>query len=146
MVKGFQVLSGDAPVLRIRPMSQTVNIALHQELVIPLNFVTFRPTATNTPVFSPIDPATLRLQWPHRTLLEPLLWTFVTPEPCAMPARPGPENHTTDAITLQELRRRAPQEEPAVKMVTAPSATQMALLQPQLAAYGNLGTKLNLFA
>ncbi|MBS7245081.1 MAG: hypothetical protein KIG98_12255 [Comamonas sp.] len=56
------------------------------------------------------------------------------------------QNHTTDAITLQELRRRAPQEEPAVKMVTAPSATQMALLQPQLAAYGNLGTKLNLFA
>lgn len=57
------------------------------------------------------------------------------------------QNHATDAITLQELRRRAPQETaPAVKMVTAPSATQMAVLQPQLAAYGNLGTKLNLFA
>ena len=38
-------------MLRIRPMSQTVNIALHQELVIPLSFVTFRPTATNTPFF-----------------------------------------------------------------------------------------------
>ena len=56
------------------------------------------------------------------------------------------QNHTTDAITLQELRRRAPEEEPTAKMVAAPSASEMALLRPQLAAYGNLGTKLNLVA
>lgn len=55
-------------------------------------------------------------------------------------------NHTTDALTLQDLRQRAPQEAAATKMVTAPTPSQMAVLQPQLAAYGNLGTKLNLFA
>ncbi len=55
-------------------------------------------------------------------------------------------NRTTDALTLQELRQRAPREAPETKMVTAPTASQMAVLQPQLAAYGNLGTKLNLFA
>ncbi|MBV2164796.1 MAG: hypothetical protein KUL80_11110 [Comamonas sp.] len=55
-------------------------------------------------------------------------------------------NRTTDAVTLQELRHRAPQEAPETKAVTAPSASQMAVLQPSLAQYGHLGTRLNLFA
>ena len=59
----------------------------------------------------------------------------------------GARNRTTDALTLQELRRRAPQEDaPETKVVTAPSAAEAAALQPQLATYGNLGTRLNLFA
>lgn len=57
------------------------------------------------------------------------------------------QNRTTDAVTLKELRQRAPQEQAAqTKMVTAPSAAEAASVQPQLAAYGNLGTRLNLFA
>lgn len=55
-------------------------------------------------------------------------------------------NRTTDALTLQELRQRPPQDTPETKMVTAPSASQMAVLQPSLAQYGHLGTRLNLFA
>ncbi len=58
------------------------------------------------------------------------------------------ENRAIDALTLQDLRRRAPQPAaPETKVAnTTPSPAQMAVLQPQLAAYGNLGTRLNLFA
>ncbi len=55
-------------------------------------------------------------------------------------------NHVTDTITLQDLKRRAPEQQDASKIVTAPNATQMATLQPELARHGHLGTKLNLFA
>lgn len=57
-------------------------------------------------------------------------------------------NRTTDALTMQELRRRQQQqaELSETQTVTAPTAAQMGVLQPELARYGNLGTKLNLFA
>ena len=55
-------------------------------------------------------------------------------------------NRTTDTITMQDLKRRAPDEQDATQVVTAPNATQMAAMQPELARYGNLGTRLNLFA
>jgi hypothetical protein len=57
------------------------------------------------------------------------------------------QNRAIDALTLQDLRRRAPQPAaPETKVASTPSPAQMAVLQPQLAAYGNLGTRLNLFA
>lgn len=55
-------------------------------------------------------------------------------------------NRTTDTITMQDLKRRAPDAQDATKVVTAPNPTQMAAMQPELARYGNLGTRLNLFA
>lgn len=56
-------------------------------------------------------------------------------------------NRTTDALTMQELRRRQQHADLAeTQTVTAPTAAQMGVLQPELARYGNLGTKLNLFA
>lgn len=56
-------------------------------------------------------------------------------------------NHrTTDAVTMQDLKQRAPEQQDATKVVTAPNAAQMAVLQPELARYGHLGTRLNLFA
>ena len=55
-------------------------------------------------------------------------------------------NRTTDTITMQDLKRRAPEEQDSTKVVTAPNSTQMAAMQPELARYGSLGTRLNLFA
>lgn len=57
-------------------------------------------------------------------------------------------NRTTDALTLQDLQKRAQTEQRSAVAETATTlnATQMGLLQPELARYGNLGTKLNLFA
>lgn len=55
-------------------------------------------------------------------------------------------DQTTDAMTMQDLQRRAPSLQTQTRAVTAPTAAQMGVLQPELARYGNLGTKLNLFA
>lgn len=57
-------------------------------------------------------------------------------------------NRPTDALTLQDLQKRAQTEQRSAVAETATTlnATQMGLLQPELARYGNLGTKLNLFA
>ncbi|MEZ2770253.1 hypothetical protein [Comamonas jiangduensis] len=55
-------------------------------------------------------------------------------------------NRTTDTITMQDLKRRAPDKQDVTQVVTAPNPTQMAAMQPELARYGNLGTRLNLFA
>ena len=56
------------------------------------------------------------------------------------------QHRTTDALTMQDLKRRAPEQLDQTRKVTAPNAAQSAILQPELARYGNLGTKLNLFA
>lgn len=56
------------------------------------------------------------------------------------------KNRPTDTVTLQDLTRRAPEEQDITKVVTAPNSTQMAAMQPELARYGNLGSRLNLFA
>lgn len=55
-------------------------------------------------------------------------------------------NRTTDTITIQDLKHRTPDQQDETKTVTAPDATQSAALQPELARYGTLGTRLNLFA
>jgi len=56
------------------------------------------------------------------------------------------QNRTTDAITMQDLKHRTPDQQDETKTVTAPSAAESAALQPELARYGHLGTRLNLFA
>jgi len=57
-------------------------------------------------------------------------------------------NRPTDALTLQDLQKRVQTEQRSAvaETTTTLNATQMGLLQPELARYGNLGTKLNLFA
>ena len=60
------------------------------------------------------------------------------------------QNRVTDSLTLQELRR-APnqQQQPQRDHPATPgsaAATPMAHAQPELARYGNLGTRLNVFA
>jgi len=57
-------------------------------------------------------------------------------------------NRVTDTTTMQELKKRAHTEQKSTAQETASTlnATQMGLLQPELARYGNLGTRLNLFA
>ena len=54
------------------------------------------------------------------------------------------KDQVTDSLTLQELQRRS-RDVPATP-ATTPTAAQMGVLQPELARYGNLGTKLNIFA
>ena len=56
------------------------------------------------------------------------------------------ENRTADFLTMQELRRHGPGRLEETQIVTAPNATQTAILQPELARFGHLGTRLNLFA
>ena len=56
------------------------------------------------------------------------------------------KNKATDTQTMQDLQRRAHIPDVETRTVTAPNAAQMGVLQPELARYGNLGTKLNLFA
>lgn len=55
-------------------------------------------------------------------------------------------NRTTDQVTMQDLKRRSPRQLEETQIVTAPNATQTAILQPELARFGHLGTRLNLFA
>ncbi|MBQ0133435.1 MAG: hypothetical protein KBT18_15020 [Comamonas sp.] len=56
------------------------------------------------------------------------------------------KNQAADAMTMQDLQKRVPVPHAQTLAVTAPNAAQMGVLQPELARYGNLGTKLNLFA
>lgn len=57
------------------------------------------------------------------------------------------KNRMTDPMTMQDLTRRAHlQEQGNQPVTTTPNAAQTALLQPELARFGHLGTKLNLFA
>lgn len=55
-------------------------------------------------------------------------------------------NRVTDVSTMQDLQqrfRRQPSQQPAAN---APSAAPAGSSQPELARYGHLGTRLNLFA
>ena len=58
------------------------------------------------------------------------------------------QNRPTDAMTLRELAPQyiPPQQPPQSTIAIVPTAGQMGILQPELARYGQLGTKLNLFA
>ncbi|MDR2324413.1 MAG: hypothetical protein LBE51_03270 [Acidovorax sp.] len=55
------------------------------------------------------------------------------------------QGRTTDAMTMAELTKRQLNQSPA-QLAGQPTATQLAVLQPELARYGQLGTKLNLYA
>ncbi len=57
-------------------------------------------------------------------------------------SRAWSQQRVVDAQSLAVLRRG----EATVEKVAAPSPTQQALLQPELARFGLLGTRLNLFA
>ncbi len=58
------------------------------------------------------------------------------------------QQRTIDSLTLQELRDHPTQRHAAQAQAAArtPSAAEAATQQPQLAQYGNLGTRLNLYA
>ena len=58
-------------------------------------------------------------------------------------SRAWSQQRVVDAQSLAALRRG---EREAAKSVAPPAATQQALLQPELARFGLLGTRLNLFA
>lgn len=55
-------------------------------------------------------------------------------------------NRMTDPLTLQELKRRRPNNLDETQVVQGTEGTQDALLEPQLASFGSLGTRLNLYA
>ena len=56
------------------------------------------------------------------------------------------QNRMADTVTMQDLKHHAPQQHNPGKTAASPSASESALLQPELARYGNLGTRLNVFA
>jgi len=56
------------------------------------------------------------------------------------------QNRTTDAITMAELTRRQAVQQTQTQGTTSPTAGQLAVIQPELARYGQVGTKLNLYA
>lgn len=55
-------------------------------------------------------------------------------------------NRATDAATMTELTKRQALQDAQYKASAAPTASQMALIQPELARYGQMGTKLNIYA
>lgn len=55
-------------------------------------------------------------------------------------------NRTTDALTLQDLKRRKTNDLDDTQIVQGTEAAEDAALQPQLARFGSLGTSLNIFA
>lgn len=56
------------------------------------------------------------------------------------------QNRVTDPITMQNLKRNAQHERSETKRFPTVQASSSDLSQPALAKYGNLGTKLNIFA
>lgn len=55
------------------------------------------------------------------------------------------QNRVADTATMVELtKRHVVQQEQSKAM--APTASQLAVIQPELARYGQVGTRLNLFA
>lgn len=56
------------------------------------------------------------------------------------------QNRTTDAITMAELTKMQATQQAQGKAAMSPTPGQLAIIQPELARYGQVGTKLNLFA
>lgn len=56
------------------------------------------------------------------------------------------QNRVTDAATMAELTKRNVIQHELRKAPMAPTAGQLAVIQPELARYGQVGTRLNLFA
>ncbi|WP_370678568.1 hypothetical protein [Comamonas sp. GB3 AK4-5] len=56
------------------------------------------------------------------------------------------QGRTTDAVTMAELTKRQLGNQSPAQLTGQLSASQLAVLQPELARYGQLGTKLNLYA
>lgn len=55
-------------------------------------------------------------------------------------------NHVTDALSLREQRRQRTQQAETRAITAAPGAREAGIAKPELARFGNLGTRLNLFA
>lgn len=55
-------------------------------------------------------------------------------------------NRTTDVQTMQELTKRYVAPTHPVSAAATPSASHLAVIQPELARYGQVGTKLNIYA
>lgn len=56
------------------------------------------------------------------------------------------QGRTTDVLTMAELTKRQLGNQSPAQLAGQPSAVHLAVLQPELARYGQLGTKLNLYA
>lgn len=56
------------------------------------------------------------------------------------------QNRVTDAMTLAELSKRQVVQDAQYKVSGLPTTSQLAIIQPELARYGQVGTKLNIFA
>ena len=56
------------------------------------------------------------------------------------------QNRMADAATMQDLKHRGYREQDTTKKVNPVSANESILLEPQLARFGSLGTRLNVFA
>ena len=54
-------------------------------------------------------------------------------------------NRVADAATMAELTKRHINQQELNKALSGPTAGQLAVIQPELARYGQVGTRLNLF-
>lgn len=56
------------------------------------------------------------------------------------------QNRPVDAMTMTALTKGQPPQASAAQTAMAPTLGQLAVIQPELARYGHVGTKLNLYA
>jgi hypothetical protein len=79
-----------------------------------------------------------------------IVWEFVMDLSFATAVRNASNawgnNRVTDAATMAELTKRQFNQQELNKALSGPTAGQMAVIQPELARYGQVGTRLNLFA
>ena len=86
--------------------------------------------------------AQLQFKHPPPTLKEPTAMDMVYQRALNNASQAWSQQRVVDAQSLAILRRGEAQP----TKVSAPAPAQQALLQPELARFGLLGTKLNLFA
>jgi hypothetical protein len=77
-----------------------------------------------------------------------IVWEFVMDLSFATAVRNASNawgnNRVTDAATMAELTKRQFNQQELNKALSGPTAGQMAVIQPELARYGQVGTRLNL--
>lgn len=56
------------------------------------------------------------------------------------------QNRPVDAMTMTALTKGQPPQASAAQTAMTPTLGQLAVIQPELARYGHVGTKLNLYA
>lgn len=56
------------------------------------------------------------------------------------------QNRVADAVTMAELTKRNVVQYELGKAPMTPTVSQLAVIQPELARYGQVGTRLNIFA